>query len=210
MFCWCTLQLRDSIVLNSTYLIRFRMSHQQILINGNGTTAQTLQHYLMSNHIPNSSDHQNQNVQVQIVKQEQAQQISQQRFIINRQYLQQNQNQTVQVLHQQELQIYWLIVDIESNNELNTYALVESKDVVGLPPLESLGTGKLVIVNINGKQRRATVVISSSIIFLNIDEMLFSNLIFSLSFKMIRISYSLSTISSRRWQKKTWNYVMYQ
>lgn len=136
------------------------MNHQHVLINGNGAAGQTLQHYLVNNHIPNaSSDHQNQNVHVQIVKQEQAQQ----RFIINRQYLQQNQNQnqTVQVIQHQELHIYWLIVDIESNSELNTYALVESKDVVGQLPLEALGTGKLVIVNINGKQRRATVVMAS-------------------------------------------------
>lgn len=133
------------------------MSHQHVLINGNGPTGTTLQHYLVNNHIPNTSDHANQNVHVQIVKQEQAQQ----RFILNRQYLQQNQNQTIQVVHQQELRIYWLIVDIESNSELNTYVLVESKDVIGQPPLESLGTGKLVIVNINGKQRRATVVMAS-------------------------------------------------
>jgi hypothetical protein len=58
--------------------------------------------------------------------------------------------------------IYWLLVEIESNNELNSYALVESKDVVGQPVLESLNTGKLVIVNISGKQRRATVVMASS------------------------------------------------
>ena len=131
------------------------MSNQQILINGNGTngTMQTLQHYLVNNHIPTNQPHQN--VHVQIVKQEQQQQ----RFIINRQYLQQTQNNSQQ---QQELQVYWLLVEIESNNELNSYALVESKDVVGLPLLESLNTGKLVIVNINGKQRRATVVMASS------------------------------------------------
>lgn len=136
------------------------MSHQQqILINGNGTSGlQTLQHYLVNNHITSTNDQPHTaNVHVQIVKQEQAQQ----RFIINRQYGQQIQNTQV-VQQQSELQIYWLLVEIESNNELNSYALVESKDVVGQPLLETLNTGKLVIINISGKQRRATVVMASS------------------------------------------------
>jgi hypothetical protein len=134
------------------------MSHQQILINGNGTAAntlQTLQHYLVNNH---TSDQSNQNVHVQIVKQEQAQQ----RYIINRQYIQQQNPQIVQQQPMQETQLYWLLVEIESNNELNSYALVEAKDVVGQPMLDTLNTGKLVIVNISGKQRRATVVMASS------------------------------------------------
>lgn len=104
------------------------------------------------------SDQPHQNVHVQIVKQEQAQQ----RFIINRQYIQQAQVQALQQPQLQEPQVYWLLVEIESNNELNSYALVESKDVVGQPMLETLNTGKLVIVSINGKQRRATVVMASS------------------------------------------------
>lgn len=137
------------------------MSHQQILINGNGTNAstlQTLQHYLVNGHIPASTEQSHQNVLV--VKQEQAQQ----RFIINRQYIQHaQQNPQISVQQQQiEPHIYWLLVEIESNNELNSYALIESKDVVGQPMLETLNTGKLVIVNINGKQRRATVVMASS------------------------------------------------
>lgn len=141
------------------------MSHQQLLINGtgsNGNTLQTLQHYLVNNHLPNTADQPHQNVHVQIVKQEQAQQ----RFIINRQYIQQGQNVHVQAIHQHQPQldpmVYWLLVEVESNNELNSYALVESKDVVGQPVLETLNTGKLVIVNISGKQRRATVVMASS------------------------------------------------
>lgn len=139
------------------------MSHQQqILINGNGTSGlQTLQHYLVNNHITATNDQQphTANVHVQIVKQEQAQQ----RYIINRQYGQQIQNTQTQIIQQQpDLQIYWLLVEIESNNELNSYALVESKDVVGQPLLETLNTGKLVIISINGKQRRATVVMASS------------------------------------------------
>jgi hypothetical protein len=136
------------------------MSHQQILINGNGATGntlQTLQHYLVNNHIPATSDQPHQNVHVQLVKQEQAQH----RFIINRQYVQPHNPQPVQIA-QQETQVYWLLVEIESNNELNSYALVESKDVVGHPLLETLNTGKLVIVNVSGKQRRATVVMASS------------------------------------------------
>jgi hypothetical protein len=96
---------------------------------------------------------------VQIVKQEQQAQ----RFIINRQFLQvQQQPQHIQIQQVVPDPIYWLIVEIESNNEINSYAFVESKDVVGNPPLESLTTGKLVIVNINNKQRRATVVMASS------------------------------------------------
>jgi hypothetical protein len=135
------------------------MSHQHVLINGNGQSANTLQnlqHYLVNNHLPNPSDQPHQNVHVQIVKQEQAQQ----RYIISRQY---GQAPTVQIQPQkQDLPIYWLLVEIESNSELNSYALVESKDVVGQPMLDSLNTGKLVIVNISGKQRRATVVMASS------------------------------------------------
>jgi hypothetical protein len=137
------------------------MSHhqQQILINGNGTTGlQTLQHYLVNNHIPNKSDQQSANVHVQIVKQEQAQQ----RFIINRQYGQQTQNIQAQIIqHQPEIQIYWLLVEIESNNGLNSYSLVESKDVHGCPLLETLSTGNMVTININGKTQRATVVMAS-------------------------------------------------
>jgi hypothetical protein len=136
------------------------MSHQQILINGNGTssnTLQTLQHYLVNNHIPATTDQPHQNVHVQLVKQEQAQQ----RYMINRQYVQAHNPQQIQIV-QQESQVYWLLVEVESNNELNSYALVESKDVVGQPLLETLNTGKLVIVNISGKQRRATVVMASS------------------------------------------------
>lgn len=101
------------------------------------------------------------NVHVQIVKQEQQ---AQQRYIINRQYIQNplliQQPQVIQE------QTYWLIVEIESNNEINSYAYVESKDVVvGNPSLETLTTGKLVIVNTNNKQRRATVVMASSRLF---------------------------------------------
>lgn len=141
-----------------------RMSHQQNIINGNSTSAnnlQTLQHYLVNNHIQQPDQLQmntNSNVHVQIVKQEQAQQ----RFIINRQYIQQSQGPPQVKLVQIEAHAYWLIVEIESNNELNSYALVESKDVIGQPSLDSLNTGKLVIVSLNGKQSRATVVMASS------------------------------------------------
>lgn len=122
-------------------------------------------HYLNSNnHIspndPQSVNGNMKNVHVQIVKQEQQ---AQQRYIINRQYIQNplliQQPQVIQE------QTYWLIVEIESNNEINSYAYVESKDVVGNPSLETLTTGKLVIVNTNSKQRRATVVMASSRLF---------------------------------------------
>lgn len=140
------------------------MSHQQILINGNSTSGNnlqhTLQHYLVSNQLQKNTPDQLQagaNVHVQLVKQEQAQQ----RFIINRQYIQQAQNSQVQLI-QQEARVYWLIVDIEPSNELNFYVLVESKDVVGQPSLELLNTGKIVIVKLNGEQCRAEVVMASS------------------------------------------------
>lgn len=134
--------------------------HVLINANGNATVANpTLQHYLTNNHISNANDpNSTKNVHVQIVKQEQQAQ----RFIINRQFIQQPQH--IQIQQQQVMiePVYWLIVEIESNNEINSYAFVESKDVVGMPPLETLTTGKLVIVNINNKQRRATVVMASS------------------------------------------------
>lgn len=138
------------------------MSVQQhhVLINANGNASNpTLQHYLSNNHISSGTDSNMKNVHVQIVKQEQQAQ----RFIINRQFIQaQQQPQHIQIQQVVPEPIYWLIVEIESNNEINSYAFVESKDVVGNPPLESLTTGKLVIVNINNKQRRATVVMASS------------------------------------------------
>lgn len=138
------------------------VQQHHVLINANGqaTTNPTLQHYLSNNHISSGSDS-TKNVHVQLVKQEQPAQ----RFIINRQYIQQPPPQQQQPQHIQIQQIlpepYWLIVEIESNNEINSYAFVESKDVVGNPTLDSLTTGKLVIVNIGGKQRRATVVMAS-------------------------------------------------
>lgn len=164
-----------------------RMAHQQILINGNQTqpgNLHTIQHYLVNNQIHStSSTVPQQNVHVQIVKQDP------QRYVIqNRQYVQQQQqqlqqhqssqngnaqSQMVQVsahppqqtMHQQqqEIPIYWLIVEIESNNEQNCYGLVESKDVMGSPPFDTLNTGKLVLINGEpGKpQIRATVVMAS-------------------------------------------------
>lgn len=139
------------------------MNHQQILINGsvpvaNGAAMQTLQlqHYLVNNHMPNQH---NQNVHVQSVKQEQQ---SQRINIINRLSQQGLVNGQIQIMRQVEAQpAFWLIVDIESNNELNTYALVESKDVDNQPQLDTLNTGKLVAVHINGKKYRASVVMAS-------------------------------------------------
>ena len=134
---------------------------QHVLINtsnGNGSTNTTLHHYLSNNHITNDS---NKNAHVQIVKQEHQNQ----RFILNRQFMPQ-QNQHIQIQQAPNVtESYYLIVEIESNNEINSYAFVESKDVVNAPPLNSLTTGKLLIVNINNKQRRATVVMASSEFF---------------------------------------------
>lgn len=133
-----------------------QQQQQQHIMNGS-TTNPTLQHYLVNNHlVNNTTDHNMKNVHVQIVKRDQPGE----RYVINRQYVQ---NIQMQPQQQPEPQIiYWAIVEIESNNEINSYALVESKDVIGNPKLETLTTGKLVIVNINGKQRRATIVMASS------------------------------------------------
>lgn len=126
---------------------------QQHLMNGSSANP-TLQHYLVNNHlVNNTTDHNMKNVHVQIVKREQPGE----RYVLNRQFV-----QNIQLQQQEPLIIYWAIVEIESNNEINSYALVESKDVIGNPKLETLTTGKLVIVNINGKQRRATIVMASS------------------------------------------------
>lgn len=65
------------------------------------------------------------------------------------------------VSHVSQPEPYWLIVDVESDNDFNSYAFIDAKDVVGQPPLKSLNTGMLVIVAINGKQRRASVVMTS-------------------------------------------------
>lgn len=139
--------------------------HRHVLINSNGQATAaanpTLQHYLSNNHISSGTEANMKNVHVQIVKQEQQAQ----RFIINRQFIQNQQpQQHVQIQPAQVIvePVFWLIVEIESNNEINSYAFVESKDVVGNPPLDTLTTGKLVIVNINNKNRRATVVMASS------------------------------------------------
>jgi hypothetical protein len=140
------------------------MAHQQILINGNqpsNGSNQVQHHYVVNNPIhsplPNLP---HQNVHVQVVKNE-----PQQRFVISRQYLPQMnqiiQQQPAMQQIQQEFPMYWLLVEVESNNELNSYALVESKDVNGSPPLETLSTGKLVVINLNGKHQRATVVMAS-------------------------------------------------
>lgn len=148
---------------------------QHVLINSNGNNANngTLQQYLTNNNLITNGADQNGigNVRVQLVKQEQTQQ----RYILNRQFIQNPQQHQSQQQHHQQTpiqiqqahlvhqdQTYWLIVEIESNNEINSYAFVESKDVIGNPPLETLTTGKLVIVNINNKQIRATVVMASS------------------------------------------------
>lgn len=115
----------------------------------------TLQHYLTNNHITNDPQNGMKNVHVQIVKQEQQ---AQQRYIINRQYIQ-NPIQQPKVIPELP---YWLIVEMEPNSEINSYAFVESKDVIGNPPLASLSTGKLLIININNKQRQASVVMAGS------------------------------------------------
>jgi hypothetical protein len=132
-----------------------QQQQQQHLMNGSSTNP-TLQHYLVNNHlVNNTTDHNMKNVHVQIVKREQPGE----RYVLNRQFVQ---NIQLQQQQQEPIIIYWAIVEIESNNEINSYALVESKDVIGLPKLETLTTGKLVIVNINGKQRRATIVMASN------------------------------------------------
>lgn len=125
------------------------MNHQ-VVINGNSSNGNTLQHYLVNNHVQSNPEHQN----VIVMKQEQSS--AQRQYIIH--------NKLAQHTAQPALPtpVYWLLVEIESDNDFNSYALVDSKDVIGQPPVESLNTGRLVIVAINGKQRRATVVMASS------------------------------------------------
>lgn len=191
------------------------MSHQPILINTtNGTTSnnlQTIQHYLVNGHIQSAPIEQQQtplqNVHVQILKQEQ----SQQRYILNHKYIQhspvhqqqhqiQNQQQ-VQVQTEQLHKVYWLLVEIESNNELNSYALVESKDVVGQPPFETMGTGKMVLVNINKQQCRANVIMSSCKYHFASGSIILINLFLPLK-QMTKTSSLLNIICSPKWQKK--------
>lgn len=146
---------------NVIYCFAFRMNHQQqhIVINGNSAVSGkplSFQHYVVGNQMQKASEQiqGNQNVHVQILKQEQ----SQQRYIINRQSFQQSQSHLVK----REPPVYWLLVEIDSNNGLNYYAMVESKDVVGQPPLEDLSTGKSIVVNLNGRKSQASVVMTSS------------------------------------------------
>ncbi|CRK93791.1 CLUMA_CG007319, isoform A [Clunio marinus] len=139
-------------------MYQLRMNHQShILINGTTSTA-PLQYYVGNNtQNTNGSDSQNQNVHVQLVKEGQAHQ----RYIINRQYQNTSSVQIIPHCSENSVELYWLIVEIESNNEVNSYSLVESKNVVGLPPLKSLSTGKMITIIANGMHRRATVVLAS-------------------------------------------------
>lgn len=156
------------------------MAHQHVLINGNHSqpgNLHTIQQYLVNNPIHTPASLQQHNVQVQYVQKDP------QRYVIqNRQFVQQQNSQTsngpkqiIQVSaappQQQQQQIqyqengtYWLIVEVESNNELNSYAFVESKDVLGSPSLEALNTGTMVQIN-NGQVGkppiRASVVMAS-------------------------------------------------
>lgn len=152
-----------SIVLIEVLLFfRHRMSHQQLVINGtgpNGGTMHSIQQYRVNMPVQLNS-----NVCVRSVKQEQAQQS----YIINRQFIQQTPNVKVQTIPQ-HLQAmtqhmpdnYWLVVEIVSNNGLDSYAMVESKDVDQQPMFESLDTGKTIDAYINGKKTSVSVVLVS-------------------------------------------------
>lgn len=129
------------------------MSHQPIVINGsvaNGNL-QSVQKYIIQNHSPSNGQP---NVQVQLVKQEQAQ-----RFMMQRQYLQ---NPSMQIQTQQEqMQPYWVLAEIECNSDLNSYVLVESKDILGQPQFRELTTGKTISIKIDGSLHAASVVLAS-------------------------------------------------
>lgn len=134
------------------------MNHQQhLLLNGNTANAnlQTVQQYLISNHLAQNGDQPLQNVQVQIVKQEQAQQ----RYLINRQYLSHGQNPHIQVQIQEPP--FWVLAEMESDNDLNSYVMIESKDIVGRPSLGDMSTGKMIQFEIDGNKHSASVVISA-------------------------------------------------
>lgn len=141
----------------------WRMS--QLLING-----QSIQQYFQQ--------HGNGNLLLQRAPQQIAPTMNPQ-FIITRPVVQnqnpQNQPQPSPQIQQIPPQIFpedvkniqltrkmmWLLVELESNNEGNVYAVVEAKDVVGNLDFNNLHTGKIIIVNYNQKQRRASIVMAS-------------------------------------------------
>jgi hypothetical protein len=57
--------------------------------------------------------------------------------------------------------LMWLLVELDSSNEGNVYAVVEAKDVLGNLDLNNLHTGKVVTIIYNQKQRRASIVMAS-------------------------------------------------
>lgn len=143
------------------------MNHQQhLLLNGNTLNGgslgniQSVQQFLISNNLSQNGEMPHQNVRVQVLKQDQAQQ----RYLINQQYLAQLQNQQLQVQVQEPP--YYVLAEMESDNDLNSYVMVESKDIVGRPVLSEVTTAKSIQIDIDGNKHNASVIISSGKIFL--------------------------------------------
>lgn len=140
------------------------MNHQQhLLLNGNTLNGnlQTVQQFLInSNLAQQNGEIPHQPVQVQILKQEHANQ----RYLMNRQYI----NLQTQQLQAQQVQVeppFYVLAEMESDNDLNSYVMVESKDIVGRPMLSEVSTAKPIQIDIDGHRHSASVIISSGKIF---------------------------------------------
>lgn len=127
--------------------------------NGGPSNLQTLQHYLQSNNQPSSSSESG----TRALKQEP--QNSRPHYLHNKQV-----NQPVdddEELDDDEMLVekpprkpFWLVVEMEATI-VNKYFLVDAKDVNGYPDMDTLNTGKLIFVTLNGKVRRCNVVMAS-------------------------------------------------
>lgn len=128
--------------------------------NGGPSNLQTLQHYLQSNNQPSSSSEQSGS---RTVKQEPHN--SRPHYLHNKEV-----NQPVdddEELDDDEMLVekpprkpFWLVVEMEATI-VNKYFLVDAKDVNGYPDMDTLNTGKLIFVTLNGKVRRCNVVMAS-------------------------------------------------
>lgn len=63
----------------------------------------------------------------------------------------------------------WMLVELESDEKVNLYAVIDSKDVIGQQDSSYFHTGKIVNINYKGNKKRASIVIVSGMCeFLNI------------------------------------------
>lgn len=119
------------------------MTQQPIFLNGTHSIQQ-IQQFL------------SQNANLQVVRQPQLDQQTPQ-YIVNRQIVA---NVPKQEIIQQTR--FWLLVELENNNEQNSYIMVESSEVIGNNnDISNLHTGKCIKITYNNRIRMATVVIVS-------------------------------------------------